>query len=127
MRWILVPVLAMAAGCSNKLGGDVTVNGEKASLSSCRNGVVYGFRGVEVTLSSGMRLRIATTQTGASDLVVMPAGASTGTRIGACGSFSVSDQNSTINDVKNVEGKAQLDCASDGFTIKGSLTFENCH
>lgn len=127
MRSLAILLLLLAAACSNKLGGEVEVNGEKQSLSSCRNGVVYGFRGVEVSMRSGMRLRIAATQTGEARLVYMPSGSSTGTDIGTCGTLSISDQNSTINDVKNVEGKAALDCATDGFSIKGELSFENCH
>jgi len=29
--------------------------------------------------------------------------------------------------MKNVEGKATLDCTSGDLVIKGSLTFSNCH
>jgi hypothetical protein len=127
MRSLAIPLLLVAAACSNKLGGEVEVNGEKQTLSSCRNGVVYGFRGVEVSMRSGMRLRIAMTQTGEARLVYMPAGSETGTDVGLCGVLSISDQNSTINSVRNVEGKVTLDCATDGFTVKGELSFENCH
>jgi len=127
MRKIFLGVLVVLAACSNKLGGEVDVNGETQTLSSCRNGVVYGFRGVEISMRSGMRLRIAATQTGEARLVYMPSGSSTGTDVGVCGTLAISDQNSTINDVKNVEGKATLDCATDGFTIKGELSFSNCH
>jgi hypothetical protein len=127
MRSLAIPLLVLAAACSNKLGGEVTVNGETQTLDSCRNGSIYGFRGVEVSMRSGMRLRIAMTQTGEARLVYMPAGSATGTDVGLCGTLTISDQNSTINDVKNVEGKATLDCATDGFTVKGKLSFENCH
>lgn len=126
MMWASALVF-LAVGCSSKVSGEVEINGEKVGVSSCRNGVVYGYRGVEVTLKSGDRLRVATTQTGEAWLVYMPKGSSTGTEIGACGTLGVSDQNSTINDVKNVEGKAELDCASDGLTVKGTVKFENCH
>lgn len=127
MRSPVIPLLLLAAACSNKLGGEVEVNGEKQTASSCRNGVIYGFRGVEISMRSGMRLRIAATQTGEARLVYMASGSTTGTDVGTCGTLAISDQNSTINDVKNVEGKATLDCATDGFTIKGELSFENCH
>lgn len=124
---LLVAAITVVAACSNKLGGDVTVNGEAFSPDSCRNGVVHGFRGVEVTAKSGMRLRIGATQTGEARVAVLAPGASTGADLGLCGTLSISDQNSTVNDVRNVEGKATLDCAADGMTIKGSLSFENCH
>ncbi len=124
---LVVVVVVSVAGCSNKIGGEVTVNGEKLELSSCRSGAVYGFRGVEVTAKSGLKLRIVATATDEAYLAVMPAGAETGTDVGTCGTLKISDQNSTINDVKNVEGKAKLDCNRDGFEIKGTVEFENCH
>jgi hypothetical protein len=71
-----------------------------------------------------VRLRIAATQTGEANVVVMPAGAQVGKEVGRCGSFEVTDQHSTINHVKNVEGKATLDCA-DGMAVKGHVTFSN--
>jgi hypothetical protein len=125
--WAFVVAAALAAGCSSKVSGEIEVNGKKVGVSSCRNGVVYGYRGVEVTTKDGDRLRVAMTQTGEAWLVFMPKGSSTGSEIGACGTLEVSDQNSTINDVKNVEGKMELDCASDGLSVKGTVKFENCH
>jgi hypothetical protein len=76
--WMVAVVLV---GCTNKLGGELSVDGEKL----------------------------------------------VGKDLGACGSLEIEDQNSTVNDVKNVEGKATLDCAADGVAVKGSVTFENCH
>jgi len=115
------------AGCSNQLSGDLEINGERVKLTSCRNGIVYGFRGVELTADSGMRVRIAATQTGEAEVVVAPAGSDKGTRLGLCGSFAVADQHSEINRVKNVEGKADLGCQAAGFTLKGGASFSNCH
>ena len=37
------------------------------------------------------------------------------------------DQNSTINDVKNVEGRVELNCTADGAVIKGSVSFAKYH
>ena len=47
--------------------------------------------------------------------------------LGACGTLKVDTQNSTINDVKNVEGHAELSCTADGLSLSGKITFENCH
>ena len=127
MRWLCGLVLVAALGCTNKLGGDVVVNDEKLELDSCHSGVAYGFRGVEVVAKSGVRVRVGATPTGEAHVFVMLAGAEVGKDLGACGSFQISDQNSTVNDVKNVEGKATFDCAAEGITAKGSFTFENCH
>lgn len=131
-RTWLVPTVLVAMvssyACSAKLGGSVEVNGEKLGLSSCRNGVAFGFRGVQLTTKSGLRLRIGALPTGAAGVIVMPKGESVGTELGVpCGAFSISDQKSTINGVRNVEGKAILDCEAAGFKIKGEVSFENCH
>lgn len=127
-RWALVlPIVFANCVCSNKLGGDLKVNGEAFSPESCRNGAVYSFSGVEVQGKGGRRLRIIQVPTGEAGVVLFAPGAQVGTDLGVCGTISVSDQNSTINNVKNVQGKAQLKCAADGVTLEGSITFENCH
>lgn len=127
-RWSLaLPIVFANCMCSNKLGGDLKINGEAFAPSSCRSGAVYGFAGVEVTGAGGRRLRVLHTPTGEAQVVLFASGAQVGTNLGLCGTLTVSDQNSTINDVKNVQGKAQLKCAADGVVIEGSLQFENCH
>jgi hypothetical protein len=114
--------------CSNKLSGSMEVNGEKVGFNSCRNGLVYGFRGVELSASNGMRLRLGLLPTGEAGVIVMPKGESVGKELGVeCGSLTISDQNSTVNDVKNVQGKAVLDCEGQGYKVKGEASFENCH
>ncbi len=120
-------VSLVLVGCSNELKGSVTVDGEDFALESCRSGQVYGFVGVEVVSKEGAKLRVAQAPTGEAVTFLIPAGASTGVEVGRCGSFSVSTQNSTINDVKNVEGEATLECEGSGHTIKGSFSFSNCH
>lgn len=124
---LVVPIVFANCICSNKLGGDLKVNGQPFEATSCRSGQVYGFAGVEATGKNGTRIRVIATPTSEAQVVLFGQGAQTGTDLGVCGTIRVSDQNSTVNDVKNVEGKAQLKCAADGVTIEGSLTFENCH
>ncbi len=114
--------------CSNKLSGNVEVNGEKVGFNSCRNGLVYGFRGVELSGSNGMKLRLGHSPTGEMGVIVFAKGESVGKELRVpCGSLSLSDQNSTVNDVKNIQGKAVLDCTAEGYTLKGEVSFENCH
>jgi len=124
--WILIAL----AACSNELGGDLSLDGTPFSPSSCRSGAVYGFRGVTLR-GAGGELRIASTMTGEARVALFPAGAKAEAQaaldLGACGLFTISDQSSTINDVKNVEGKAQLECTAHGHTVKGTVTFSNCH
>jgi len=127
--WIIAVVAALtASACSAELSGNVDLNGETLAFESCHNGVIYGFRGVELTATSGMRLRIGALPTGAAGVIVMPKDAATGTDLGVeCGPFTITDQNSEINKVKNVEGKATLACEAKGFKLSGSVTFGNCH
>jgi len=120
-------LLLLVPACSNELKGDLILDGQAFELSSCRSGAIYGFVGVELVSKQGAKLRFAQTPTGEAVAFHIPDGESTGVEIGMCGSFSVSQQNSTINDVKNVEGKGQMDCSAAGHTLKGSFKFSNCH
>lgn len=124
---ILFALALFGAGCTNKLEGNVTVDGKPFDLASCRSGQVYGFAGVELVSSAGDKLRLDITPASEAIAYYMPASAPTGAKIGTCGAMTLETQNSTINDVRNVRGTANLDCSGGGHTVQGSLTFENCH
>jgi len=125
---VLMATSVMALGsCSNELKGELSVDGETFALDSCRSGQVYGFAGVEVVSKEGAKLRLAQAPTGEAVAFYIPKGQDTGVEIGICGAFKLSTQSSTINDVKNVEGKATLDCSANGHVLKGSFSFSNCH
>jgi len=124
---IILFALVAWAGCTNKLSGELVIDGETFELDGCRSGQVYGFSGVELRGTSGARLRLVQTPTGQGRAILMAAGAADGVDLGECGPFSVSQQNSTINDVKNVEGAATLSCTGAGHTVKGTVAFANCH
>lgn len=123
----LVIICLALLGCSNKLEGDIEVDGEEFELDSCRSGQVYGFVGVELEAEDGRRLRIVNTPTGEPVAVVLPSGSSSGVEVGTCGSFRIERQNSTVNNVTNVEGSADLECEGNGHSVKGTVEFENCH
>lgn len=127
--WALaLPIMFANCVCSNKLGGDLQRNGEPFGASSCRNGMVYGYSGVEISGKDGWKLRLIQTPSGVGQVIAFGPGSTTGAELGACATaLTVDTQNSTINDVKNVEGKAVLDCTADGLTLKGTVTFSNCH
>lgn len=126
-RYLSLSLLLLLPACSNELKGDVAVDGKAFELSSCRSGAVYGFVGVELKSKQGAKLRFAQAPTGEAVAFYIASGNSTGVELGTCGSFQVSQQNSTINDVKNVEGKGQVECTGAGHTVKGSFSFSNCH
>ncbi len=116
------------SACSAELSGTIDLNGQALAFESCHNGAIYGFRGVELTATSGVRLRIHALPDGAAGVIVMSKDAATGTDLGVeCGPFTITDQNSEINSVKNVEGKATLACEAKGVKLSGSVTFGNCH
>jgi hypothetical protein len=124
----LVGVVGLAgSGCKAKLSADLKVDGAAFEPASCRSGQVYAFRGVELTAKDGRRLRLVMRPDGQSEALLFSASSPTGVNLGACGAFVVNDQNSTINDIKNVEGSATLSCSGEGHSIEGSATFENCH
>ena len=120
-------LLLLLSACSNELKGNVAVDDKAFELSSCRSGAIYGFVGVELVSKEGAKLRFAQSPTGEAQAFYIPSGDATGVELGNCGSFQVSQQNSTINDVKNVEGKGQVDCTAAGHTVKGDFSFSNCH
>lgn len=124
---LLALTMTTVLGCSNELSGQLEVDGTPFVLDSCRSGQVRGFVGVELVATDGRRLAVVQTPTGSADVAVLPAGGDTGTRVPDCGAFTVADQHSTINDVKNVEGHAKLSCSANGHTVTGNVTFANCH
>ena len=122
----LVVSFVLLNACSNKLGGELEIDGQKLTFDSCRSGQVYGFTGVELIAKGGRKLRLV----GYADNSVRVLVGGTEARfddIGECGPVKLSRQNSTINDVTNVEGNATLDCSTGGHTIKGKISWENCH
>lgn len=122
----VLPFVFVTCVCSNKLGGDLKVNGKPFAAESCRNGAAFSFSGIEASGKAG-RLRVLQLPTGEAQVVLFAPGQQVGADLGKCGTIQISDQNSTINNIKNVEGKATLKCAADGVSVEGTLTFENCH
>lgn len=118
--------LCLAASCSNKIEGDVTIDGAPFSIEGCESGERNGFAGVDLDGSDGRRLRVVQTPSGAPTVFLFT-GEAVGTELGSCGSLTLVYQNSTINNIRNVKGHARLDCASGEHQVKGSVTFENCH
>jgi hypothetical protein len=127
-RYLALIVLCFSMiGCSNKLSGTLTVDKKPFAPDSCRSGQIYGFAGVEVTSKQGSRIRVVLQPTGQGNLVFFPPGAQVGKQLGPCGVVSVTPQKSTVNDVRNVEGKVDLSCEANGHSVKGTLIFSNCH
>jgi hypothetical protein len=121
---LLIVLAALAAACSNKLEGELTVNGEPMKPTACRSGAVYGFFGVELSDANHHVVRLLAKPDGSNDAIVLVGGAEAGpTTEHNCMQLRVGIQNSTINNVRNVEGEATISCEK----VKGHVTFANCH
>jgi hypothetical protein len=121
-------LVAMAAmGCTNKLSGDLKVDGKPFALASCRSGEASGFTGVVLNGKSGAELRIERAPGGKALVFFHPSSGATGDRVGACGTITVTRQNSRVNNIYNVEGRVDLNCTGGKHTVVGKVTFKNCH
>lgn len=117
---LLAFVVVGGLGACSTAHGEVSIDGETHTFTSCRSGAVYGFRGVELTASSGVRLRIAATPAGEAGLVIVRRGATAGREIGPCGTLTLVDRK------RSIAGRATLDCTADGTTIRGAVRFDHC-
>lgn len=127
MRALVGVVAALSLGCSAKLSSDITVGGEKFEPTECKNGVSFGFMGVQLSDKDGRRIRLAPNPDGTVAIMLFDKGQDVGNTVASCGTMALAQQNSEINGVKNVKGKATLACGEGPGEIKGSISFENCH
>lgn len=84
-----------------------------------------GMMGVELEADDGTRFRFAERADGGGEALYFESGKKKGKRLGECVNLTVGNQNSTINNVRNVEGKAVVDCSEP--KVKGTIAFKNCH
>lgn len=82
---------------------------------------------MQLTDVLGNRLRLVATPAGTSQVFYFAKGSETGDPVGDCGPLTVTRQNSTINNITNVEGHAKLKCEGGGHKVEGSVSFSNCH
>jgi len=127
VRALVGLVAALSLGCSAKLSSDITVGGEKFEPTECNNGVSFGFMGVQLKDKAGRRIRLAPNADGTVAVMLFDKGQDVGNTVPSCGTMQLQQQNSEINGVKNVKGKATLACGEGPGEIKGSISFENCH
>ena len=123
--WPLASILLFATACSAELSADITINSSAFTPTSCRSGQVNGFSGVDLIDDKEQTLRLV--QTPANKPLVILFEGEKPLEFGECGTLSLDRQNSTINDITNVMGKATLDCKLEDRAVSGTLTFKNCH
>jgi hypothetical protein len=122
---IVAALLACTLGCNAELTADLKIDGQPFAPASCRSGQVNGFAGVDLISDGGRTLRIVQTTTNQPQAILLEG--QQAADLGLCGSMSLTRQNSTINDITNVEGNATLKCEAAGHTVEGTVSFKNCH
>lgn len=122
---LLLPIVAF--GCSNKLSGSISLSEGKFVPTSCQNMARIGQRGVELADDESRRLRLIELPDGSADAYWFEGSSGKGKKLSDCVTLSVQDQKSTVNKVRNVMGKAELDCHRGDDELTGTVTFENCH
>lgn len=126
-RRLIVLLFVTVCGCSNKLTGSLEINGKSFTPTACENLVRIGQRGVELRDESSRKVRLIERPDGGADVYWFPSGSGKGTKYADCATLTLETQSSKINNVKNIKGKAKLDCSKDDDGLSGSVTFENCH
>jgi hypothetical protein len=135
---LLMGVLGLGViGCSNKISGsaDVTTK-EHGDFSikpdECVSGERQEFFGADLRQGDGRKIIriISDPKAGYSVKVNIPdTKKAVVVNDDVCSKFDVhvEKQNSTINNIKNVKGRAKLKCKVEGSKVKADLKFENCH
>jgi hypothetical protein len=123
-------LLGVLLACKSKQSGSITLNGAAFQIEECRSGKANAppFEGVDFLDTAGRRVRFLRNELGQVRTFVFDPGQLTGELVGeGCGSVSVTEQNSEVNGVKNVQGNVSANCSGGGRTVVASVTFENCH
>jgi hypothetical protein len=128
MRTLTLIALVLAAGCTNKLEGDVQLDGASFTATSCRSGVAFGFAGVELHDGGGRRIRVINDPiTGTVRVALFAGAAGRGEDLGTCAALDQRPQSSTVNGLQNQEGTVSFHCDTGPHKLSGNLTFKNCH
>ncbi len=117
--------LATMAGCTNEITAKMAVDGNPFTPTSCRSGQVNNFMGVDLIDDAGKMVRLVQPPTNKPVAILFVDGEVI--ELGSCGTMTIANQNSTINNIVNVEGQAVLECEAQGRRISGNVTFKNCH
>ncbi|MGB1014712.1 MAG: hypothetical protein ACPG4T_11300 [Nannocystaceae bacterium] len=118
-------LLLCTSACTNEITASLKVDGVDFVPSSCRSGQVNNFMGVDLVNDAGDIVRLVQPPTNQPHVILFRNGKAS--EVGTCGTMSIGRQNSTINNVANVQGDATLACEAGGHKIAGTVTFKNCH
>lgn len=114
-------------GCQSKITGSIQIDGNPFSITSCRAGQATGFSGVDLLSKDGRKLRLVYDPSARAQAYLFLPDQHDGIELGMCGPFSIERQSSRINSIYNHRGNATLNCNNNGHSVRGNVTFENCH
>jgi hypothetical protein len=124
---VILPLGSSLVGCSAKLNSNLKLDDAEFKPTECRSGQAFSFGGIQLADAAGHRVRLFMRETGSVNVAIFAPGQDHGDELDDCGTLVVTQQNSTINDIKNVQGKATLACKGAGHSLSGTIEFENCH
>jgi hypothetical protein len=125
---VFICLVALAlVSCQSKVTGSLEVDGSPFAVQKCRSGQAFGFSGIELTDTSGNRLRLLANADGTCTAALFKGDSPTGDQLGQCGTLAMEAQSSRINSIVNVKGTAKLACEAVNHKVIGNVKFENCH
>jgi len=121
-----------AAGCAGRVSGTLQIDGAPFKPTECWSGARYGVAGVQLADAAGKRVRasidlIRPEQGIAQVIVFEPGQARTWEPALFCGRMTIRNQAGRAGNYRNVEGSADLSCATEAHTIAGHVDFAYCH
>jgi len=122
-----VYLLLVLTACAAHVTSSLQVDGTDFVPTTCRSGQASGFAGVELADDQQRRLRLVQAVDGAFQAVYFPPGQSVGQNLGSCGTLTLQNGVAVVNGIRNVEGRATLNCGGGSHTLNGSVAFEGCH
>lgn len=107
---------------ASRIAGALAIEASPAKLTGCRSGDALGFFGVEATLDTGQRLRLAQGLDGGGVAVLFAPGAERGQTLSEGATVRVLTTGLRVDGVRVVEGSAKLACDAP-LHVSGTVEF----
>jgi hypothetical protein len=118
-------LLVCVSACRAKLSSTLQVDGKAFTPTSCRSGQLNNFMGIDLINDAGLTLRMVQSPANKPSAILIE-GANV-TELGECGQMTIGLQNSSVNEISNVQGSGTLECKNAEHSVSGTFSFENCH
>jgi hypothetical protein len=124
---VLVVFLVLLPKCTNKLEGQLTVDGKPFVPEHCWSEQRVSRVGVAIESADGRRIVADRLEHGGAMVAVGHRDVAGTHELGACADLAIDKTHTEINGVDNVEGRVTFTCRGDARSVLGTITFENCH